>query len=305
MSDWDLDRTVAQGSYGQVSLATYKRNRDVQVAIKRYRITEDAESEEKSELLIHQRLCGGVDRRRHVNIAQLLSHFTHDGHMYIVLEYAVGGTLRDLMAAKQDGRFRPEEVCLYLRQLLDGLHHMHRLEVMHGDLKLSNLLLGADGNLKICDFGLSRYLRSSSNSSDRLTEYRGFHGCAEYAAPEVFHKHRAWKALPVDVWSCGIIFIVFATGRKPWSSAQWRTAAYRDWLSGRHGERFPWHRSFAGGGGAARDLLLQMLVPRPDRRATVAQLRGHRYLLQSSSPSLTSGSPESGGNRQRARRRKS
>ena len=60
MSDWDLDRTVAQGSYGQVSLATYKRNRDVQVAIKRYRITEDAESEEKSELRIHQRLCGGT-----------------------------------------------------------------------------------------------------------------------------------------------------------------------------------------------------------------------------------------------------
>ena len=86
-------------------------------------------------------------------------------------------------------------------QLLRGLKYIHSANVLHRDLKPSNILLNANGELKICDFGLARV------ASDAMTEYVGTRW---YRAPELLLNSSAYTSA-IDVWSVGCIFFQMLT----------------------------------------------------------------------------------------------
>ncbi|CAN7062155.1 hypothetical protein Bca4012_095698 [Brassica carinata] len=89
----------------------------------------------------------------------------------------------------------------FMYQLLRGLKYIHSANVLHRDLKPSNILLNANGELKICDFGLARV------ASDAMTEYVGTRW---YRAPELLLNSSAYTSA-IDVWSVGCIFFQMLT----------------------------------------------------------------------------------------------
>ncbi len=139
--------------------------------------------------------------------------YAHDGERYpnlppyIIMEYANGGTLRDLLDTRQPAFFDMSTLVGYYRQLASGMLAISK-NLVHRDIKPENILV-ADGELKISDFGLSKI----AGESTRTLTFKGY-GTAKYVAPE------AWKndnnTIQMDIYSMGIVFYELATLQYPY-----------------------------------------------------------------------------------------
>ena len=89
-----------------------------------------------------------------------------------------------------------------------GIHTIHNLNVVHGDIKLENILFGADGCVKIGDFGGCMKL---THKSERLYKWSGTPG---YYAPEIKNEN-GYHGFPVDIWSAGVSLYVLLYGLMP------------------------------------------------------------------------------------------
>lgn len=93
-------------------------------------------------------------RLDHPNVIKLHQVIDTEAELYIIMEYASGGELIDYIAAK--GQLSEREGRKFFRQLISAIDHCHLAGVIHRDLKLENMLLSADKNLMLSDFGLGR-----------------------------------------------------------------------------------------------------------------------------------------------------
>jgi serine/threonine protein kinase len=123
--------------------------------------------------------------------------------LYLVLEY--GGCDLAYQFDCQSLRLKEAEIKAVMRQLLSGLAFLHQHQVIHRDLKLSNILLDKTRRVRICDFGLSRFANSVMTSGVVTLWYR---------APEVLlgAKDYSWA---VDMWSVGCIFAELLNNGSP------------------------------------------------------------------------------------------
>ena len=139
--------------------------------------------------------------------------YAHDGERYpnlppyIIMEFANGGTLRDLLDTRQLALFDLSTLVGSYRQLACGMLAISK-NLVHRDIKPENILV-ADGELKISDFGLSKM----AGESTRTLTFKGY-GTAKYVAPE------AWKndnnTIQMDIYSMGIVFYELATLQYPY-----------------------------------------------------------------------------------------
>ena len=131
----------------------------------------------------------------------------------IVTELACHGSLFDLIQNR--GALSEDTTRHYAKQLLSAVQHIHSNEVAHKDIKLENLLLDQDFNLKVADFGLS----SSISASDRSGfEKSAFGGTPSYMAPEL-HMRYPYSPQGADLFAMGVSLFVMATGRMPFVKA--------------------------------------------------------------------------------------
>jgi serine/threonine protein kinase len=142
-----------------------------------------------------------------------------EGQAYIVMEYVEGLTLDDLIP---EGGMPIEQVGRYAAQIAGALGFAHHQGVIHGDLKGSNILVTATGNLKLLDFGLGRRIPRSgmaevSGDSLPLTEAGAMPGTLPYLAPEILRGNPS--SLQSDVWALGVLLYKMATGELPFSGA--------------------------------------------------------------------------------------
>ena len=120
-----------------------------------------------------------------------------DNLVYIVMEFVQGGLLFDLCQTmgpmgEDAGRF-------FLHQMLDSIDYMHSRRVVHRDLKLENILIDDQLNLKLADFGFACY-----KNIDSLNSYRG---TMTYMAPEI-KEGKTYKGQNVDMFSIGVILFI-------------------------------------------------------------------------------------------------
>lgn len=116
-------------------------------------------------------------------------------HIFMVMEYVE----HELKVLINNHRFSIAEMKCLLRQLVDGVHYIHEMWVVHRDLKTTNILLNNSGVLKVCDFGLARHY------GDPLRPYTQRVQSLWYRAPELLLGQRRYDSC-VDVWSIGCIF---------------------------------------------------------------------------------------------------
>lgn len=115
----------------------------------------------------------------------------------------------DLHKALRTQRFSDKHICYFLYQILRGLKYIHSANVLHRDLKPSNILLNANCDLKICDFGLARVTDPRKDHTGFLTEYVATRW---YRAPEIMLNSKGYTK-SIDIWAVGCILAEMFNGR--------------------------------------------------------------------------------------------
>eukprot|EP00456_Euglypha_rotunda_P051824 TRINITY_DN41824_c0_g1_i7.p1 TRINITY_DN41824_c0_g1~~TRINITY_DN41824_c0_g1_i7.p1 ORF type:complete len:219 (+),score=33.66 TRINITY_DN41824_c0_g1_i7:144-800(+) len=199
MHHYRVGETLGIGSFCKVKLAIHERTGQ-KVAIKilnRKKLKKmDMGEKVRTEIQILQRF-------RHPHIIRLYQVVDTPTDVYQVMEYVPGGELFDYIVAQ--GRLEEQEARILFQQIVSGVDYCHQHMVVHRDLKPENLLLDAENNIKIADFGLSNTMRDGLFLKTSC-------GSPNYAAPEVISGN-LYAGPEVDVWSCGVILYAILCGK--------------------------------------------------------------------------------------------
>lgn len=130
----------------------------------------------------------------------------------IVLEYAAGGSLADRLRVR--GALPPAEAVRIVSQLASTLAHLHARGIVHRDVKPSNVLFTARGELRLADFGVAARIGSLGTLGDGWEELRA--GTPPYAAPEQWTAPATSAHPAADVYGLGVVLYEMLTARLPW-----------------------------------------------------------------------------------------
>ncbi|KAF7290933.1 Beta-glucan synthesis-associated [Mycena chlorophos] len=205
--DLEFVRVLGAGSFGTVYLAKHTVS-GVSYAVKCMPCLEEGSNDElaqQAELATHQKASGLP------NVISFVRSFRTEEHLFIVLEYAPGGTLFSAIVDEQRFRGEPERVKRAMNQLLDAVECLHDDGVYHRDLKPENILVDEDGfTLHIADFGLATEREVTRSAC----------GTRPYMTPEMHDCMREYhSAEDSDRWALAIIFVNLISGRSPWAKA--------------------------------------------------------------------------------------
>jgi len=128
----------------------------------------------------------------------------------MTLELCQNGSLMSML--HRGCMFRGPETWFFMVQLIGACHYMHTHQVIHRDLKLGNLFLDADMNIKVGDFGLAALIESPGERKKTIC------GTPNYIAPEVLFDTANGHSFEVDTWSIGVILYTFVVGRPPFQT---------------------------------------------------------------------------------------
>ena len=142
---------------------------------------------------------------KHKYIVQLYEILETPQHIFIIMEYCEGQDIMDYILTRS--RLSEDESLKYFQQLINALYYLHDQNITHRDIKIDNLLLDRNLDLKLIDFGLSTKYRD-----DRLLSQPC--GTVVYAAPEVLDC-REYHGMLADVWSSGIVLFGMLSGFLP------------------------------------------------------------------------------------------
>jgi 5'-AMP-activated protein kinase catalytic alpha subunit len=148
-------KLIGKGAFGKVTLGIHKLSGKY-VAIKTVDKSLMKDDYQRKKVLQEVHLLKKV---RHTNVIRLLEVFESPKHLLMVMEYAGGGDL--LQYVKKRRRLEEPEARRIFKQIVYGLAHCHCRSVLHRDIKLDNILLDSDGEIKICDFGVSRVIKKN------------------------------------------------------------------------------------------------------------------------------------------------
>jgi hypothetical protein len=196
-----VEAIIGRGGMGVVVRA-HDRTLDAQVAIKIVR------AELANERYWAERLAREVKLARqiqHPNVCRVFDFEQADGRVFLVMELATGGTLREEMAARSTGARALGETLADARAVAAGLAAIHDAGIVHRDLSPQNLLRMGDGRLVLSDFGLA------TDPSETTTSIRG--GTIAYMAPEIVRGGKAGFAS--DIWALGVVVHEMVFGTKP------------------------------------------------------------------------------------------
>ena len=201
-------RRIGQGAFGKVNLGLNVLTGRV-VAIKSFKTTPIEKFKHKMKKIQYETEL--MKRFNHKNITKILEVFNDEEYMLIIMEYINGGNLFSFVKKR---RKLSEKMAKFLfRQIILGIQHIHSKNVVHRDIKLENILIDFDNNVKICDFGIGKVLE---NEDELLYDKCG---TPMYMAPEIIlaNDDNGYKGFPVDIWSSGITLYIMLSGSLPFN----------------------------------------------------------------------------------------
>jgi serine/threonine-protein kinase len=154
----------------------------------------------------------------HPNVVAVYDQGTDRGHVFLAMEYVPGRTVRDLLAER--GRLGPRQALQVMQPVLAALGAAHRAGLIHRDVKPENVLLTADGQVKVADFGLAR-----AETASKQTKTGVLIGTVGYLAPEQVLSGDADAR--TDVYAAGIMLFELLTGHQPYQASTPLAVAYK------------------------------------------------------------------------------
>ncbi|KAH0534104.1 hypothetical protein FGG08_007301 [Glutinoglossum americanum] len=199
----------------------------------------------------------------HPHIARLYEIIVTETLVWLVLEYCPGDELYNYLL--QNGPLPPEKVQRIFTQLVGAVAYVHNKSCVHRDLKLENILLDKNENVKLCDFGFTREYEGKSSY------LQTFCGTVCYSAPEML-KGEKYAGEKVDVWSLGVILYALLVGELPFDEDD-ETATKRKILTDE--PKYPDHLP-----GDSVSLIKQLLSKRPFVRPSLSDMLAHPFLAE-------------------------
>ncbi|CAH1715772.1 unnamed protein product [Chironomus riparius] len=202
--DFELGTPLGKGKFGRVYIARERKTKflvAMKILFKSELVKGRVEKQVLRELEIQSRL-------KHPNILRLFTWFYDDRKIYIALELASEGELYRHLKASPHGRFDEHRSAKYTYQVADALNYCHLNNVIHRDLKPENLLLTADDNVKLADFGWSAHTMSNKRKT--------MCGTLDYLPPEMI-EGKAYDD-SIDQWCLGVLCYEFLVGNPPFES---------------------------------------------------------------------------------------
>ena len=183
---YKLGKPLGKGAFGKVYLGIHKLS-GLRVAIKT--IEKSYMQDERTRKKVFQEVYI-MNKIHDKNVIRLLELFESPRHLMIVLEYAGGGDLLQLLRAR--GRLTEQEARPIFKQIIDAVIACHKEDIIHRDIKLDNILLNEEMTLiKLCDFGVSRIAKSGFKINEQC-------GTPAYLAPEII-VNEGYEPFFVDV----------------------------------------------------------------------------------------------------------
>nr|XP_054598056.1 MAP/microtubule affinity-regulating kinase 3a isoform X11 [Nothobranchius furzeri] len=246
VGNYRLLKTIGKGNFAKVKLARHiLTGREVAIKIiDKTQLNPNSLQKLFREVRIMKIL-------NHPNIVKLFEVIETERTLYLVMEYASGGEVFDYLVAH--GRMKEKEARAKFRQIVSAVQYCHQKHIVHRDLKAENLLLDADMNIKIADFGFS-------NEFTLANKLDTFCGSPPYAAPELF-QGKKYNGPEVDVWSLGVILYTLVSGSLPFDGQNLKELRERV-LRGKY--RIPFYMSTD-----CENLLKRFLVLNPAKRGTL------------------------------------
>ncbi|KAF9072957.1 hypothetical protein BDP27DRAFT_1319707 [Rhodocollybia butyracea] len=198
--------TVGKGAYGSVSKGIHIATGNV-VALKIINL--DTADDDVGD--IQREVALLTQLRDAPNITKYYGCYMDGPRVWIVMELAQGGSVLSLMKASQDNCLEERFISVIIREVLVGLSYLHKVPVIHRDMKAANVLVAATGKVMICDFGVSALLATASSKRNTLT------GTPYWMAPEVVQAVPAYDT-KADIWSLGIMIYEMVKGTPPHSN---------------------------------------------------------------------------------------
>ncbi|KAK4136311.1 kinase-like protein, partial [Trichocladium antarcticum] len=196
VGNYTLGRLIGKGSFGKVYLATHKLTNGSKVVLKS---ANKDDSNLAREIHHHRQFV-------HPHIARLYEVIVTETLVWLVLEYCPGDELYNYLL--QHGKLPVDKVQKTFTQLAGAVCYVHQQSCVHRDLKLENILLDKNENVKLCDFGFTREYEGKANY------LQTFCGTICYSAPEML-KGEKYAGEKVDVWSLGVILYALLCGELP------------------------------------------------------------------------------------------
>ncbi|XP_078147725.1 serine/threonine-protein kinase MARK2 isoform X2 [Centroberyx gerrardi] len=255
IGNYRLLKTIGKGNFAKVKLARHVLT-GKEVAVKIIDKTQ-LNSSSLQKLFREVRIMKLLN---HPNIVKLFEVIETEKTLYLVMEYASGGEVFDYLVAH--GRMKEKEARAKFRQIVSAVQYCHQKCIVHRDLKAENLLLDADMNIKIADFGFSNEF-TLGNKLDT------FCGSPPYAAPELF-QGKKYDGPEVDVWSLGVILYTLVSGSLPFDGQNLKELRERV-LRGKY--RIPFYMSTD-----CENLLKKFLILNPSKRGSLEQIMRDRWM---------------------------
>jgi len=257
-----MEKCLGAGAYGEVYMATNLKTGE-KAAVKKMEKAPEIYPEVVRETDIIYNIG------THPFCVKFVEKLETKSHVFLVMSFAAGGDLYEFVFpevpedAKGESLPRsldePKSLQLFCKILL-GLEHLHKKNIVHGDIKLENVFLDSHGEPLLGDFGLARYFESG-------TKTYFAQGTLHYCAPESILQ-KDIEGPEVDIWSMGIMLYIMLFGRYPFYGATevdvLRAIAYG-----------PLRLNFKGAGPETCDLLRRLLHKEPSKRATTEQIKKH------------------------------
>uniref|UniRef100_A0AAQ6ABM7 protein kinase C n=1 Tax=Amphiprion ocellaris TaxID=80972 RepID=A0AAQ6ABM7_AMPOC len=202
-SDFKCISVLGRGHFGKVLLAEYKKSGKL-YAIKALKKGDIVTRDEVDSLMCEKKIFEVINGTRHPFLVNLYGCFQTADHVCFVMAYSPGG---DLMTHIHTSIFTEKQTQFYSSCVLLGLEFLHQNKIVYRDLKLDNLLMDADGFVRIADFGLCK---EGMGHGDRTST---FCGTPEFLAPEVLIDNNYTRS--VDWWGLGVLIYEMLVGESP------------------------------------------------------------------------------------------
>lgn len=259
IENYKIDKEIGHGSCCLVMSAISKITGN-RVAIKGYDKYKLLTSHRK---LYVKREIGAMKLLNHKNIVKLLEVIDTPKEIFLVIELAEGMSLIDYMKSKPNKQIIEKESVIIFKQIMEGINHCHEKNVIHRDIKMDNIIIDKNLNVKIIDFGFSTWI----NPGQKLKLYCG---TPSYMPPEIVTK-KEYYGPPVDIWSLGVLLYAMLTGVFPYTGVI-EQDIYKNILRGVF--NVPSYLS-----NESKNLINKMIILDPEQRPTAEEVLRNDFFL--------------------------
>ena len=266
-------RLIGQGAFGKVNIGLNILTGRV-VAIKSFNKKNLNKNGDNMKKILYE--TNLMKKLNHPNITKILEMFEDDEYILIAMEYINGGNLFSFV--KKRRKLSEKTARFLFRQIILGIKHIHSQKIVHRDIKLENILIDLNNNIKICDFGIGRIL----NSKNQMLHDKC--GTPMYMAPEILlsSKTKGYEGFPVDIWSAGISLYIMLSGTLPFNLKNNESSSIDS--SNNNNIELQYSiikkepKKIEKISDEARDLLKGLLNKNPHKRLTIDQILNHPWL---------------------------